>query len=233
MKTIYYYLSFILLLGIASSCEKESEGLSRITHYVDINLDGDNTVSVPLGSDYTEPGYTAFEGETDVTGQVQIEDNINTSEIGVYDVTYTAVNADNFPSSKSRTVVVYDPSAPDIDLSGTYATTTVRTEADGTNPRPRSLEMTLEKVGTGVFYVNGLMGNYYSIGSDYGPAYAMNGYVNLNSDYTFSLITSHIEGWGDGLEDFRNATYDPETGTIKWDAVYAGADIFAVTGTKK
>jgi hypothetical protein len=85
-------------------------------------------------------------------------------------------------------------------------------------------------MGTGIFYVNCLLGYYYAAG--YGPAYAMTGYISLNADNTFSLITSHVQGWGDGLEAFNNATYDEETGELYWESIYAGADIFATTCTK-
>lgn len=232
MKKIYYLFSLLILTGFFVSCEKESENLSRVTHYVEFELEGTETVAVPVGGTYNEPGYVAMEGEDDVTESVQVTDNINTGEIGIYEVNYSAVNQDGFSSAASRTVVVYDPAAPADDLSGTYSTRTVRTEADGSNPRPRSLHMTLTKVGNGVFFVDCLLGNYYSVGSGYGPAYAMRGYVNLKTDYTFDLITSHVQGWGDGLEDFRNASYNTETGELYWEAIYAGADIFATTGTR-
>ena len=232
MKQIIYILGIVLLLGSVVSCEKESEGLSRVTHYVDINLEGPATVTVPVGTEYNEPGYTAVEGETDVTDQVETADNINNSQIGVYNVTYTAVNQDGFPSSKSRTVVVYDPAAPDVDLSGTYTTTIVRTESDGSNPREYHAQMTLAKQGTGVFYVSCLLGGTYSVGWGYGPAYAMTGYVNLNSDYSFSLITSFIQGWGDSLEGYQNGKYLQDSGDVYWESIYAGGDIYAVTGVK-
>jgi len=232
MKKIYYLLSLIVLLGTAVSCEKESEGLSRITHFIEIDLEGPATVAVPLGSDYQEPGYAAMEGENDVTESVEVESNVDNSEIGVYEVSYTAINGDGFPSTKTRTVVVYDPTAPDVDFSGTYSTTIIRTESDGSNPREYTAQMTLTMQGTGVYYVNCLLGGTYSLYYGYGPAYAMTGYVSLNSDYTLSLITSHVQGWGDSLEGFQNGVYDTETGNVYWESIYAGADTYAVTGIK-
>lgn len=232
MKKILFILSIFFLFVTVISCEKESEGLSIITYYVEIDLDGGSTVAIPLGSEYEEPGFTAMEGENEVTDQVEVSSNVNASEIGVYQVNYEAVNADGFSSSTSRTVVVYDPTAPEVDLSGTYNTSIVRTEADGSSPRSYSAQMTVTKQGTGVFYVSCLLGGTYSIGFGYGPAYAMTGYINLNSDYSISMITSFVQGWGDSLENFKDATYNPETGNLEWVSVYAGADNFAVTGTK-
>lgn len=220
----------MVLLTALFSCEKESEGLSSITYYIDITLTGETSVPVALGSDFAEPGYAAMEGESDATSKVVITDDIDKNAVGVYTVTYTAVNADGFPSTKERTVVVYDPTSPNTDLSGTYDAVVVRTESDGTNPRPRTSYIALKKVGTGVFYVNCLLGNYYAAG--YGPAYEMRGYIKLNADNTFDLITSHVDGWNDGLEAFKSASYDPATGILYWESVYAGSDTFAATCTK-
>ena len=230
MKKIYFIFSLFVLLSTMISCDKDSEDLSRITYYVEIALEGESSVAIALGEQYAEPGYTAMEGENDVTESVEITSDLDNTQVGVYEVNYLATNQDGFSSSTSRTVVVYDPAAPEVDLSGTYNTSVVRTESDGSNPRPRSSSIEITKVGNGVFYVNCLLGYYYAAG--YGPAYAMTGYISLNADNTFSLITSHVQGWGDGLEAFQNAKYDPETGELYWESIYAGADIFAATCTK-
>lgn len=230
MKNIYKIFSLFLLIGTLMSCEKDSEDISRITYYVDIALEGESSVAIALGEQYAEPGFTAMEGENDVSESVEITSNVDNNQIGVYQVSYSATNQDGFSSSTARTVVVYDPAAPDVDLSGTYNTSVVRTESDGSNPRPRSSSIEITKVGNGVFYVNCLLGYYYAAG--YGPAYAMTGYISLNADNTFSLITSHVQGWGDGLEAFNKGTYNATTGELYWESIYAGADIFAATCTK-
>jgi hypothetical protein len=87
-------------------------------------------------------------------------------------------------------------------------------------------------VGPGIFYVDCLLGGYYSLGAGYGSTYAMTGYIMLNSDNTLSLISSYVSGWGDGLEDFFDGVYDPATGGLSWKSQYAGSDIFSVTLTK-
>jgi hypothetical protein len=126
-------------------------------------------------------------------------------------------------------VVVYDPTSPEDDLSGDYVAEVVRTEGDGTNPRPLTNSLSISQVAQGIFYVEGLLGSYYSKGYGYGSNYRMDGYIALNSDYSISLLYSHVIGWGDGLEDLRNGSYDPETGKLYWESIYAGGDIFAVT----
>ena len=229
MKRINILFSLLVLFGTMISCDKESEDLSKITYYAEIMLDGETTVTVPLGGSYVEPGYSALENDEDKTADVIVEDNIDNSTAGVYEVTYAIANSDGFNTYATRTVVVavVDPDAP---ASGVYNTNVVRTESNGSNPRPRSSSIVVVNEGNDVYYVGGLLGYYYAAG--YGPAYAMNGRIKFHKDTnTFTLIESHVEGWGDGLEAFQNAKYDPETGELYWESIYAGADIFAATCT--
>jgi hypothetical protein len=227
----------LLILGIAclslffASCEKETEGISFETHYAVFELTGDNPFSIPLGTQYSEPGVKALAGTDEL--EVNSSNNVNSDQIGVYTVSYSATNKDGYDASASRTVVVYDPTAPDTDLSGKYVSGVVRTEADGSSPRPfDGLSVTVTMVGPGIFYVDCLLGGYYSLGAGYGSTYAMTGYIMLNSDNTLSLISSYVSGWGDGLEDFFDGVYDPATGGLSWKSQYAGSDIFSVTLTK-
>ena len=56
----------------------------------------------------------------------------------------------------------------------------------------------------------------------------MTGYVQLLSDNTIKLLSSHVENWGDSLDSFENGKYDPATGEISFDAAYAGQMTFHV-----
>ena len=59
MKKNLILLLSAALLALATSCEKTSQGLTRITYYPVISLQGDNPYVVQLGGTYTEPGYSA------------------------------------------------------------------------------------------------------------------------------------------------------------------------------
>jgi hypothetical protein len=227
----YIYLIILISGLIFTGCEKKvsTEDPSRITYYVVFELEGEGLVTVPLGGTYTEPGYTAMEGETDVTADVVVTTDLDESSLGVYTVMYAAENVDGFVAGTERTVIVYDPSAPADDFSGSYLTDIVRTESDGSNPRPYAGACNISKIAQGIFYVDCLLGGTYSIGYGYGPAYAMTGYIALNGDNTLSLLSSYVAGWGDGLEGFQNGEYDPGTGLLYWESIYASGDIYAVT----
>lgn len=229
MKKILYFLSITFLLLSVVSCEEESAGLSTITNYAEITLEGTSTVVVPLGSDYVEPGYSAFEGETDVTDQVNVTDNLNTSKAGVYTVTYTAVNQDGYASSNSRTVLVYD-TTPSIIESGihTIGAGSNRTWSDGTVVPFSGFEIVILQTEPGVFYISDFMGGYYDQRAGYGPDYAMTGYFQLNEDNTITPISSQVAGWGDSMDGMTSSSVNPETGVITYTIGYAGSMDFNI-----
>jgi len=77
-------------------------------------------MAVANGATFTDPGATAKAGSTDVP--VTTSGTVNTSEDGVYTLTYTAVNVDGFSVTGFRTVAVYTTAEDAIanDFSGTY-----------------------------------------------------------------------------------------------------------------
>lgn len=231
MKKIIYAVG-LACLSLFVSCDKETEGISFETNYATFELTGDNPYNLPLGTAYTEPGVKAMAGNDELT--VLTSNNIKSNNLGVYTVNYSATNADGFESHTTRTVAVYDPSAPATDISGTYASNLVRTTiSSGATRSYNNLNVTITKVGPGIFQISDFLGGYYEQGAGYGSAYAMTGYIALNADNTLTLLSSHIPGWGDSLDALNEGKYDPVKGTIKWKSAYAGLFIFSVTLNNK
>lgn len=233
MKELFKIFVIVSLVIGFSACEKNTstEDISTITYYVTFELEGEELMSIELGDPYVEPGYTALEGEEDVTSEVVVSGEVNSESPGLYTLTYSAVNSDGYSSSTDRTVIVYNPAAPDDDFSGTYSSAIERTESDGSNPRNHNATINITKVAQGIFYVDCLLGAIYSISSPYGygPNYAMTGYIALEADYSLTLLSSYIRGWGDGLEGFQNGVYNTITGIPYWESIYAGGDVYAIT----
>lgn len=227
MKKILTIVGLAFLTLFIVSCEKETEGISRETHYAVFELTGGSLYQLQIGTPYIEPGVVAKAG--DAVLEVESSNDIDYTALGVYTVQYSAVNSDGFSASTQRTVVVYDPTSPLTDISGKYSAGVVRTEADYSSPRPRTGEVNISKLAPGIFSVDCLLGGFYSIGSGYGSSYAMTGYIVLKSDNKLGLLSSYVSGWGDGLQDFFDGSYDPATGKIVWKSVYASGDIFSVT----
>jgi len=231
MKKIFYSLFLFFSLVIFTGCKDiTTEDPSKITYYVNFEILGDKTMMVKVGDAFVDPGVIATEGDNDVTSSVNVSGSVNSNAIGVYTITYSAINIDGYSASASRTVAVYNP-AVTTNIAGTY------TVADGTHRYafgngavvPYSgYPVTLTYIAPGIFYVNDFFGGYYEKRAGYGASYAMYGYISLNEDNSIDLLSSHVNGWGDDLDDLEDAEYDPDSETIQWGAVYAGAYSFNV-----
>ena len=87
---------------------------SRTITYVDttpptIRLTGAAEIHIPLGSEYTEPGYTAADNNDGIlTEQVIISGTVNTQAAGAYLLTYTVKDSAGNQCMERRTVYV-DP----------------------------------------------------------------------------------------------------------------------------
>ena len=66
----------------------------------------------------------------------------------------------------------------------------------------------------------------------YGALYAATGYIRLMEDNSIVLVTSFVKGWGDSLTGLYNGEYNPNDGSIKWDADYAGMMFYVVLNKK-
>jgi hypothetical protein len=140
-KFIPLFYSLLTVLFVACNKDEihntdDKVGISRVTHFPVLTLNGDRYMTLEAGGTFTDPGIVATEGGATIP--YTTEGSVNTGEVGVYDITYTAVNKDGFPASLTRTVVVYstDPSAATNDLSGTYVRTLNGVESTWTKIAP-------------------------------------------------------------------------------------------------
>ena len=84
-----------------------------------ITLLGENSMNIEVGSDFTDPGATAFDNfDGDVTAQIQISGSVDTTKVGTYELTYSVTDANNNVGSMVRTVNVVDTKVPVITLTG-------------------------------------------------------------------------------------------------------------------
>jgi hypothetical protein len=72
-----------------------------------------------VGGSYTEAGVSAT--ENGATLPVKISGSVDATKVGVYDITYSATNSDNFDGSVTRTIAVL-PAAetPGTNIAGNY-----------------------------------------------------------------------------------------------------------------
>ncbi len=82
-----------------------------------ITLNGNSTVTVELGTSYSDAGATAndaFHGSTPVVSSGSVD--VNT--VGSYIITYTATDLDGNTATATRTVNVVDTTAPVVTVTG-------------------------------------------------------------------------------------------------------------------
>jgi len=225
MKKVYNILILILFVAFISSCQKEltSEGVSRLTEYVTFNLTQGPLVIYPKGTAYVDPGFKALEGTTDVTTTVTIDGSVDVTKVGLYVLTFKAINTDGYSSSASRTVIVYDPAAPATDLTGSYLSNVSRVSPARSFT---GLSVTITKKAPGFFYVSDFLGGFYDQGSNYkyGPAYALTGYMQLNADNSLTYVSSYNAAWGDAANSFTNGVYNPVTKGLTWRVTYTASN---------
>ena len=233
MKKLFYIVVVaILALGL-TSCEKQSAGLTRITYYAQIELNGDETMQVARGSEFVDPGYVATMNGQDVTAQVEVTSNVNTAKSGVYAVNYSIVNADGFPTSSERKVIVVNKSSA---VEGWYksdaSSYNVNNNSGKNTPYDKSFDILIFENEDGTYTVDDLLAGWYAQRRGDGPVSAMQGQIAVADDGTITLLDSYIENWGDGLDAMENGKFDASTKTITYKVSYAGFLDFYVTLNK-
>lgn len=89
MKRFYLTILIPMLLLALITCKAETESNTPV-----LTLRGSIVMTMPLGSDYVEPGFFAFdEYDGDVTARVIVENfELDTSKEGVYNIFYSVIN---------------------------------------------------------------------------------------------------------------------------------------------
>lgn len=117
IKTIISTLCFIFLFA----CEKEStDEVSIVLRVPVITIKNGDVIQLPVGGTYTDAG-AEYTGEEGTTAPLQAADNtVNTSQPGLYFVTYTQTSTSGaYETEATRYVAVTSVNNP-VDYSGTY-----------------------------------------------------------------------------------------------------------------
>ena len=106
----------LAIAGLGALSALSSDGYNDNVPPV-ITIIGSSSVTVELGSAYTDAGATAndaFHGVTAVTSS----GNVNTDAVGTYTITYTATDKSNNTATATRTVTVSDTTEPVVTVTG-------------------------------------------------------------------------------------------------------------------
>ncbi len=125
MKTLNKIFLFLVASLMLASCSKEesSADVSRVTDYPTFKK-ADGTIvsgafyeSIEVGTNYTDPGLIATEGEDEIT--VNSSGSVDGSTVGIYSITYSATNKDGFDGSVTKYVAVL-PAPDNANIGGKY-----------------------------------------------------------------------------------------------------------------
>lgn len=231
-KLLYFVMSLMAIVTLAS-CDKDSEGLTKITYYPTLTLEGDELVIVSKGGEFVEPGYTATMNGEDVSDQVTISSNLNVNKSGQYSMTYSIMNEDGINATATRTVVVVDRSDA---YEGVYMVTpdSYRNYGGTISTYRASYPVIILNNGDDTYYCDDLLAGWYCQRAGYGTNYALVGNVTFSSEGIMSVLNSNLAGWasyGYVLEDF-SGSYDSSSNAINMAVTYAGMT-FYITMTKQ
>ena len=120
--------TYTVTYNVEDSSNNNADQKTRTINVVDttppeITLNGNNTETVEVGSTYTDAGAIVTDNY-DTGLSATVTGTINTAVVGVYILTYNAVDSSgNAAISKTRTVNVVDTNTPIITLSGSSPVT--------------------------------------------------------------------------------------------------------------
>ena len=158
MKKNILFASLFALAASAMliSCDDdESEGLSRITYYAILELNGDQFASTQIGEPFNDPGCVATMAGEDVSDQIVTTGSVNTNAMGYYTINYSVVNPDGFAASASRKVAVVDKN----NFASTYWG-----ESQYGARHYFNAPIVISDNGDGTYLINDFAGGFYSYG---------------------------------------------------------------------
>jgi len=194
--------------GVIKYTVSDSSGnvteLERIIKYKDmsgpvITLKGSFT-NFKVGSSYVEPGFSAIDNKDgDITANVTITNNVNTSKAGVYSVTYSSTDEAGNTTIAKRTVYVYGDN-PGFSQNSKIIHLTFD---DGPSVNTGKLLEVLDKYNVkATFFVV----NFYQSSLGYIAKEAQKGHTVAIHSYThdYSKIYKSTEAYWDDLNKMKD-----------------------------
>ena len=107
--------TYTVTYNVIDTSGNAADPVTRTVNVVDttapvITLLGDNPMTIEVGSTFTDPSATALDvGDGDLTSSIAIVNNVDTSTVGTYTVTYNVSDTSgNAADPVTRTVNVVD-----------------------------------------------------------------------------------------------------------------------------
>ena len=101
----------------------------------ELRLNGDATITMAVGTEFVDPGYTATDDyDGDVTSKVVVSGSVDNSKAGTYELTYTASDTAGNTTSKKRTIIFEKLGNLEISLGSIVDGVTPQISLKGSNP---------------------------------------------------------------------------------------------------
>lgn len=221
MNKIKILILIALPILFFSACEKKvtTDDLSRVTYFANFTLEGDETIVLPCGTEFVEPGVSAEENGNQVDVSTTIGSGtyfgaagIDANVADIYSISYSAINSDGFPGSASRSVYVACNGDMVNSIEGFYTSQVTRGSA---SPRPGLNYVIINKLEDNKYQLSHAIGGYYDLGSGYGPNYAALGSIISFDGSAYSVTDGQFPVWGNVVvvSDF---TVDAASKTISY-----------------
>lgn len=116
---LFYSLTFVSLLSACGGGSDSSSSTPDVTDTIApvITLAGDAQITVQYDDTYVDAGATAIDN-VDGNVTVTVDGEVDTSSVGLYELTFTATDSSGNSSSTTRAIHVVDSVAPVITLAG-------------------------------------------------------------------------------------------------------------------
>lgn len=168
-----------------TSCDADSTGgVSKVTNYPIIEVNGDSTIFLPLGTAFADPGAVAKENGVVIPTEISYSGNfrgaktLDVNQADEYIQTYTATNVDGFKATATRKIIVYKTGDLVNSIEGVYISTTRRNGSLLSASQGSSVDQKyiyIWKNNDGTFGVSDAFGGWYSIGRKIGITSATQG----------------------------------------------------------
>ena len=221
MKKYISTMAVGLALMTLASCSKDTEGLTGITYYPVIELDGPTDETILAGSPYVEPGYKATLNGEDYTAEVEVVTNLNLNDPkpGYYKIDYIATNEDGFSAVASRYILVVDENDP---VNGWYTTNPSSYRDSNGYTYFGGYPVMIYCNADGSYHVSDLLGGWYEYRAGYGSQYALVGDINVDANGKIEYINSITPAWGYTADGITDGIFDAETGVMTYTITFKG-----------
>lgn len=201
MKNIYIIL--LLITGTLVSCvNDDTQGVSRITNYPIITINGSSDIVLEQGAAYTDGGAVSTEDGNEIPTTTTTSSgtyfglSFSTDNPDTYTVTYSAVNADGFSGTALKHIIVTPPNGDLVNsIEGTYTAEVSR----GTESYTGLEYIFIKKIGVDEYAISNANAGFYSLGRGYGTDYAALGATIKANNITtndFTYTPGYIDPFG-------------------------------------